>query len=114
MILHEALDICLHKPAVIAFVGGGGKTTAMFRLAHELKALGKKVLVTTTTNIAQPEPGQCDVLMLEGCTDTAQFTDVKPGTVVCLGGGLKNAGGVCKVQSVDPAFIDRLCAQAPF
>ena len=62
------------SPGVIAFVGGGGKTTAMFRLAHELKVLGKKVLVTTTTNILMPEPGQCDVLMLEGCTDTEQFS----------------------------------------
>lgn len=108
MILHEALDICLHKPAVIAFVGAGGKTTAMFRLAHELKVLGKKVLVTTTTNIAQPEPDQCDVLMLEGCVDMAQFADIKPGTVLCLGGGLKNVDKVCKVQSIEPAFIDEL------
>ena len=108
MILYEALDICQHKPAVIAFVGAGGKTTAMFRLAHELKVLGKKVLVTTTTNIAQPEPDQCDVLMLEGCADTAQFADIKPGTVLCLGGGLKNVGKVCKVQSIEPAFIDEL------
>ncbi len=114
MLLQEALHIAPDTPAVVSFVGGGGKTTAMFRLAHELKALGKKVLVTTTTNIAEPEPGQCDMLMLEGCPDTALFTDVKPGMVVCLGGGLKNAGEVCKVQSVDPAFIDELCAKRLF
>lgn len=36
---------------VIAFVGAGGKTTAMFRLAEELAAQGKRVITTTTTRI---------------------------------------------------------------
>jgi molybdenum cofactor cytidylyltransferase len=36
---------------VIAFVGGGGKTTAMFRLANELVAHGQRVITTTTTRI---------------------------------------------------------------
>jgi probable selenium-dependent hydroxylase accessory protein YqeC len=112
--LAEALGLDAAAPAVVALVGGGGKTTAMFGLARELKTLGKKVLVTTTTNIAVPEPDQCDILMLEGCADAAVLADVKPGTVVCLGGGLKNAGEVCKVLSVDPAFIDELCAKLLF
>lgn len=36
---------------VVAFVGGGGKTTTMFRLAGELVAQGKRVVTTTTTRI---------------------------------------------------------------
>ncbi len=36
---------------VIAFVGGGGKTTAMFRLADELAARNQRVITTTTTRI---------------------------------------------------------------
>lgn len=36
---------------VVAFVGGGGKTTAMFRLAKELTAQGRRVITTTTTRI---------------------------------------------------------------
>ncbi len=36
---------------VVAFVGGGGKTTAMFRLADELAARGQRVITTTTTRI---------------------------------------------------------------
>jgi len=35
----------------VAFVGGGGKSTAMFRLGRELSAAGKKVLLTTSTRI---------------------------------------------------------------
>ncbi len=111
--LHEALGIDLHKPAVIAFVGGGGKTTAMFLLAHELKALGKKVLVTTTTNIGVPEPGQCDIAMLEGCTDLGELAALPAGTIVCLGSGLVH-GEICKVKSVEPAFIDELYASGWF
>ncbi len=36
---------------VVAFVGGGGKTTAMFRLADELAAMGRRVLTSTSTRI---------------------------------------------------------------
>ncbi len=35
----------------VAFVGGGGKSTAMFRLGNELAAAGKTVLLTTSTRI---------------------------------------------------------------
>ena len=36
---------------VVAFVGGGGKTTAMFRLAAEIVESGGRVVTTTTTRI---------------------------------------------------------------
>ena len=44
---------------VVAFVGAGGKTSALFHLARELAGEGKRVLVTTTTHLADPrvEPG---------------------------------------------------------
>jgi molybdenum cofactor cytidylyltransferase len=35
----------------VAFVGGGGKTTAMFRLATEIVAAGGRVVTSTTTRI---------------------------------------------------------------
>ncbi|MGE5678805.1 MAG: putative selenium-dependent hydroxylase accessory protein YqeC, partial [Pseudomonadota bacterium] len=34
---------------MVCLVGGGGKTSLMFRLAGELAAQGMKILVTTTT-----------------------------------------------------------------
>ncbi len=40
---------------MIAAVGAGGKTTFLFRLGEELKAIGKKVVVLTTTRM-MPEP----------------------------------------------------------
>lgn len=40
----------------MAFVGAGGKTTAMFLAARELRAAGAGVVVTTTTKILVPAP----------------------------------------------------------
>ncbi len=49
MNLSRALNI---QPGdCVAFVGGGGKSTAMFRLGQELVSTGKKVLLTTSTRI---------------------------------------------------------------
>lgn len=50
--LRDALGIGDRE--VVAFVGAGGKTTAMFRLARELHADGATVVVTTTTKILVP------------------------------------------------------------
>jgi probable selenium-dependent hydroxylase accessory protein YqeC len=41
---------------VITIVGGGGKTTTLFRLARELHGSGAGVVVTTTTHIFAPRP----------------------------------------------------------
>lgn len=45
---------CL-EPGIISFVGGGGKTSAISRLAFELNRMGEKVIVTTTTQLAATE-----------------------------------------------------------
>jgi molybdenum cofactor cytidylyltransferase len=47
--LVEALGVRVDD--VVALVGGGGKTTAMFRLAREIAARGGQALTTTTTHI---------------------------------------------------------------
>ena len=41
--------------SVIAVVGGGGKTSLIYRLTRELVSLGKTVIVTTTTHMAVDE-----------------------------------------------------------
>jgi probable selenium-dependent hydroxylase accessory protein YqeC len=50
--LQEAL--MLKGQGVVSLVGAGGKTTLMFRLAHEIVKRGEPVLTTTTTKIAVP------------------------------------------------------------
>ncbi|MFT8347954.1 selenium cofactor biosynthesis protein YqeC [Clostridium saccharoperbutylacetonicum] len=54
-LLIEALKIDINKNNVISFVGGGGKTTLIYKLGQELKELGKKVIITTTTQMFMSE-----------------------------------------------------------
>jgi len=56
MRLREALRI--QRGDVVAFIGAGGKTSALFRLADELTAEGWRVLATTTTRMAAHEAAQ--------------------------------------------------------
>ncbi len=56
MELYRALRVA--RRDLVAFVGAGGKTTAMLRLANELVAAGYNVVVTTTTHIYPPAGGQ--------------------------------------------------------
>ncbi len=45
----------VERGAVVSFVGAGGKTTSMFRLAAELSGAGMRVVTTTTTHIAKDQ-----------------------------------------------------------
>jgi molybdenum cofactor cytidylyltransferase len=51
--LAKALRV--ERGSVVSFVGGGGKTTSMFRLAAELSAEGARVVTTTTTHISKEQ-----------------------------------------------------------
>lgn len=54
-LLIDALKIDMNKKNIISFVGGGGKTSLIYKLGRELKELGKKVIITTTTRMFMPE-----------------------------------------------------------
>jgi probable selenium-dependent hydroxylase accessory protein YqeC len=60
----EALQIDPGKPCLVSLVGAGGKTSSMFMIARELASSGRKVLVTTTTNIALEESSRADRLVI--------------------------------------------------
>lgn len=51
----EMFDIDISVERVIAFVGAGGKTTLIQKMAKELQKNGKKVIVTTTTHMYKPD-----------------------------------------------------------
>ena len=53
MRLCDALGV--QRGEVVAFIGAGGKTSALVRLGEELRADGWRVLATTTTRIAEDE-----------------------------------------------------------
>jgi probable selenium-dependent hydroxylase accessory protein YqeC len=72
--LREALR--LEGGGVISLVGAGGKTSLMYKLAHELSITGESVLTTTTTKIFEPEPDQSSCVIVSdsvtGLVDQAQ------------------------------------------
>jgi probable selenium-dependent hydroxylase accessory protein YqeC len=51
--LAKALRV--ERGAVVSFVGGGGKTASMFRLAAELCSAGLRVITTTTPHISKDQ-----------------------------------------------------------
>ncbi len=58
-------SLAVNPGDIVSLVGAGGKTTAMFRLAHELVSLGWRVVTTTTTMIRPPTPDQSEETILE-------------------------------------------------
>jgi probable selenium-dependent hydroxylase accessory protein YqeC len=65
-----AAALTLNPGDVVSLVGGGGKTSLMYRLAAELAAGGSRVVSTTTTRILPPEPGQSACVIVEEDEDT--------------------------------------------
>ncbi|MBF0106499.1 MAG: hypothetical protein HQM16_14380 [Deltaproteobacteria bacterium] len=59
------VEFNLKKNRYVYLVGGGGKTTLMFRLAHLLRDEGRTVITTTTTKILYPTPHQCRAVVLK-------------------------------------------------
>ena len=59
--LREAFGI--RRGEVISLVGGGGKTTLMFALAHELALRGEAVITTTTTRIFEPSASETFLIL---------------------------------------------------
>lgn len=45
------LNLAVHAPDVVAVVGGGGKTSVVFRLAREITARNLRVVTATTTRV---------------------------------------------------------------
>jgi probable selenium-dependent hydroxylase accessory protein YqeC len=62
MTLAESLGVLAGE--MVSFIGAGGKTTALFRLAKELREKGGKILVTTTTKIFKPAKPHVERLFL--------------------------------------------------
>jgi probable selenium-dependent hydroxylase accessory protein YqeC len=59
--------LMLEGGGVVSLVGGGGKTTLMFKLARELSLAGEPVLTTTTTKIFEPSLDQAGGVILSDC-----------------------------------------------
>ncbi len=75
MQLHHALRLPPEELAVVTLVGAGGKTSALFRLADEAVARGRRVVTTTTTHIfaAQAEEAPARLEVTPGRTDAIDW-----------------------------------------
>ena len=108
MKLVEALQLQHKIPCIVTFVGAGGKTTCMFRLAEELKTRGMRVLVTTTTKIWYPEASQYDRIITHSKTEDAleQMMSVAEGTVTVAAKRIVGTTG--KLKGFVPEIVDKL------
>jgi len=89
-----------------SLVGGGGKTTLMYRLGAELAAAGRAAVVTTTTRIGVPLPGQGRLLDEQAFGELE--TQLRPGELVCV--CRRDAG--TKLSSPGREILPRLIAAA--
>jgi probable selenium-dependent hydroxylase accessory protein YqeC len=108
MDLTDALRI--RQGDVIAIVGGGGKTTALYRLGVELARRNIPVLLTGTTRFTPPEGGEPPHLTLvEGRSDIDGAIEAGDTPLtVATGWGSKG-----RLLPVEPAWIDALHRDYP-
>lgn len=67
-------QMSLASPQMIAFIGGGGKTSSIIRLAKQLKESGNDVLISTTTKMyAMNEPFISQTVIRETLDPTIEF-----------------------------------------
>lgn len=102
------------RESVVSFVGAGGKTTAIFALARELKDQGRHVLVTTTTAMYHPDRDgwSYDRIMLGDDTVHALPPECDGGSLTVAAAGLDPDAG--KILGLQPAAIDRIQSQHLF
>lgn len=100
----ELLKLDVEQYPVIAVVGGGGKTSLIFRLTEELTASGKKVIVSTTTHMAY-EPSR--PFAQDGDLETAEKKLMRFGYVIA---GHKEENGKISTLSQDQLLkLKALC-----
>lgn len=119
-----AIALGVRPGEIVSFVGAGGKTAAMVRLAWELAKAGKGVVFTTTTHILEPLITQTRVILLE--TDEQAIIEQLPGLVhhyrvVALASGYADdhwpeageplsAQRARKLRGVSPDLVGRIAA----
>ncbi|MGL4345038.1 MAG: selenium cofactor biosynthesis protein YqeC [Cellulosilyticaceae bacterium] len=106
----ETLAECIGiTPGITAFIGGGGKTTTIYHLADELRLLGKRVVITTTTKMYQPETNQVQEVLINPSAQEIKRALEQYG---CIGVASGISDG--KIQGVGDEQIDQLATQADY
>ena len=110
MKLADALG--LTRDEVVALVGGGGKTTAMFRLAREIVGKGGQAITTTTTRIfaAQIALAPAHVPAADATRERVSAALAAHGQVLVIG---PTNAGTGKADGVSLELFRRLRAWCP-
>lgn len=111
MHLKDALG--LRNGEMVSFIGAGGKTTTLFRLAKELRADGRKVLVTTTTKMFSPTKPHVDRLFLVQEADALLLTTAKIEGPTIIGAGY-NVDDEGKLIGVPANWLDSFAGARHF
>jgi len=101
---------------VISLVGAGGKTSLMFRLAHEFARAGAPTLSTTTTKIKMPSPEQSSRVILADSLEEI-IDGAKKSAPQCLhlsAGTRRPLSRYEKLGGFPPETIDQLKKKGPF
>ena len=100
---------------VIAFVGAGGKTSALFCLARALEGQGRRILLTTTTHLLDPREELArpafDLVLrpdMEAPIGSASLPEARAGLTVLLSRGAEPPG---KMKGIHPSWIPALKTQ---
>lgn len=74
MKIEDLINICITEKRIVCLVGGGGKTTLMYRIAKEAAKAGKKVIAATTTHIMKPSEHYASTIKeVEALWDDSQY-----------------------------------------
>ena len=99
------------EPSSLAFVGAGGKTTALFRAARELLTTSSNegslntILVTTTTHLGTWQSTRADhFIIVNSLSEIANLEKRLPRGVVLLTGKEKNN----LLDGLTPKLIERV------
>ncbi|WP_157872818.1 selenium cofactor biosynthesis protein YqeC [Desulfoscipio gibsoniae] len=98
----------IKKGDVIALVGGGGKTSAMFAIGNEALNIGYKVVLTTTTRIYVPAPASgVNVVLKPDELELLRGIEkkIKTCSMVVAGAGFTQEN---KVIGIDPDLIGQI------
>lgn len=100
------------EPVRLALVGAGGKTTALFRLAHELstsernQAERRLVLVSASTHLAEEQCGFADFhYQVNDINELEALEPILPDGVVLITGSHRESG---RIAGLDLPLLDRL------
>lgn len=101
----DLLKIDIEKHPVIAVVGGGGKTSLIYRLNEELQTMGKRVIISTTTHMAY-DP----MLPLIKSTELEKVPEMleKHG-FVAVADIEENSGKMCSIEEKELKKLVSLC-----